>query len=84
MGLPLKQVEAAALELSMRERAQLASCLIASRDEDVTEDSFEVERAWDERISHTSAPSLLAVLLCVTACGDDLTSPPCTGPGRSL
>lgn len=49
MGLPLKQLEAEALELSLRERAQLAHRLIASLDE-ATDDPAEVERAWEEEI----------------------------------
>jgi hypothetical protein len=36
MDLPLKQLEAEALELSVQERAQLAHRLIVSLDEDVT------------------------------------------------
>lgn len=55
MGLPLKQVEAAALELSVRERAQLAHRLIVSLDDDVTDDPAEVQRAWDEEISRRLA-----------------------------
>jgi putative addiction module component (TIGR02574 family) len=55
MGLPLKQLEAEALELSVRERAQLVQRLIVSLDEDVTEDPAEVERAWDEEISRRLA-----------------------------
>jgi putative addiction module component (TIGR02574 family) len=50
MGLPLKQVEAAALDLPLRERAQLAHRLLASLDEDVEEDQEEVERAWEEEL----------------------------------
>jgi putative addiction module component (TIGR02574 family) len=55
MSLPLKQLEAEALELSVRERAQLAHRLIVSLDEDVMEDPAEVERAWDEEISRRLA-----------------------------
>ena len=50
MGLPLKQVEAEALDLPLRERAQLAHRLIASLDEDVEENQEEVDRAWEEEI----------------------------------
>jgi putative addiction module component (TIGR02574 family) len=55
MGLPLKQLEAEAMELSVRERAQLAHRLIVSLDEDVTDEPAEVERAWDEEISRRLA-----------------------------
>lgn len=55
MSLPLKQVEAEALELSVRERAQLAERLIASLDEEATEDRAEVERAWAEEIKRRVA-----------------------------
>jgi putative addiction module component (TIGR02574 family) len=55
MGLPLKQLEAEALELSVKERAQLVQRLILSLDEDVTEDPAEVERVWDEEISRRLA-----------------------------
>jgi len=50
MSLPLKQIEAEALELSPRERAQLAHRLIVSLDDDVEEDPAEVERAWEDEI----------------------------------
>jgi putative addiction module component (TIGR02574 family) len=50
MGLPLKQLEAEALELPMRERAQLAHRLIVSLDEDAEDDPIEVERAWEDEI----------------------------------
>jgi putative addiction module component (TIGR02574 family) len=50
MGLPLKQLEAEALELSSRERAQLAHRLIVSLDDDVEDDPAEVERAWEDEI----------------------------------
>ena len=50
MSLPLKQLEAEALDLSAQERAQLAHRLILSLDEDVVEDPAEVERAWDDEI----------------------------------
>ena len=43
------QIEAQALELSARERAELAHILIQSLDEAV-EDPAEVERAWEEEI----------------------------------
>lgn len=49
MGLPLKQLEAEALELSSQERAQLAHRLLVSLDEDV-DDPAEVDRAWEEEI----------------------------------
>lgn len=50
MGLPLKQLEAEALELSAVERAQLAHRLIVSLDDDVEDDPAEVERAWADEI----------------------------------
>lgn len=50
MALPLKQLEAEALELPVQERAQLAKSLIASLDQDVDDDPAEVERAWEEEI----------------------------------
>ncbi len=50
MGLPLKQLEAEALELSPQERAQLAHRLIVSLDDDVEDDPAEVERAWEDEI----------------------------------
>lgn len=50
MGLPLKQLEAEALELPPHERAQLAYRLILSLDEDTGEDPADVERAWEEEI----------------------------------
>lgn len=50
MSLPLKQLEAEALELSSQERAQLARRLLVSLDEDVDDDPAEVERAWEEEI----------------------------------
>lgn len=49
MGLPLKQWEAEALELSVRERARLAHCLLVSLD-DEADDPAEVERAWEDEI----------------------------------
>lgn len=50
MSLPLKQLEAEALELSSQERAQLARRLLVSLDEDADDDPAEVERAWEEEI----------------------------------
>ena len=50
MGLPLKRVEAEALELSITERAELAHRLIVSLDEDVDESPADVERAWEDEI----------------------------------
>lgn len=50
MSLPLKQLEAEALELPLRERALLVERLIASLDEDATEDAEDVERAWADEI----------------------------------
>lgn len=50
MGLPLKQLEAEALELPLSERAQLARRLIISLDEDAGEEPDAVERAWEEEI----------------------------------
>jgi putative addiction module component (TIGR02574 family) len=50
MSLPLERLEAEALELTTRERAHLARLLLASLDEDLEEDPFEVERAWELEI----------------------------------
>lgn len=50
MGLPLKRLETEALELPSSDRAQLATRLIASLDEETTDDPAEVERAWGEEI----------------------------------
>lgn len=50
MGLPLKKLEEEALDLPLRERAQLAHRLITSLDEDADDDPAEVERAWEEEI----------------------------------
>jgi putative addiction module component (TIGR02574 family) len=50
MSIPLKQVEAEALELSVRERAQLVQRLIASLDEDAGENPAEIEHAWEAEI----------------------------------
>ena len=50
MSIPLKELEAAALELPIRERAYLAHRLIVSLDEDQTDDPVEVERAWDQEV----------------------------------
>ena len=50
MALPLKQLEAEALELPLQERAQLAQRLIASLDQDTGDDPAEVERAWEDEI----------------------------------
>ena len=50
MSLPLEKLEAEALELPVRERARLAHRLIASLDEDATDDPAEVEGAWEEEI----------------------------------
>lgn len=47
MSLLLEQLEAAALELSLTERARLAHRLLVSLDEDA-EDPAEVEQAWLE------------------------------------
>lgn len=55
MALPLKQLEAEALELPLQERAQLVRRLIASLDQDVDDDPAEVERAWEEEIRHRLA-----------------------------
>lgn len=55
MGLPLKELEVEALELSVRERAQLAHRLIVSLDEDITDSPAEAERAWNEEISRRFA-----------------------------
>ncbi len=50
MGLPLKKIEAEALELSAEERAALAERLIRSLDERTDENPSEVERAWEEEV----------------------------------
>ena len=50
MSLPLEQLETAALDLPVRERAALAHRLIASLDEGPDEDPTEVELAWEEEI----------------------------------
>jgi putative addiction module component (TIGR02574 family) len=51
MGLPLKQLEAEAMELTSQERAELAAALIASLDGvDPDDDPEEIQRAWDEEI----------------------------------
>lgn len=50
MGLPLKKLEAEALELPPEERAELAQRLILSLEDDAEEDPAEVERAWEEEI----------------------------------
>jgi putative addiction module component (TIGR02574 family) len=56
MSLSLKQLEAAALALPLRERAQLVERLIASLDEDATEeDPADVDRAWAEEIQRRVA-----------------------------
>ena len=55
MGLPLKQVEAEALELPPQERAQLVRRLIASLDEEAGVDPDAVERAWGEEIARRMA-----------------------------
>jgi putative addiction module component (TIGR02574 family) len=55
MALPLKQLEAEALELPLQERAQLVGRLIASLDQDADDDPAEVERAWEEEIRHRLA-----------------------------
>jgi putative addiction module component (TIGR02574 family) len=55
MGLPLQRLETEAMQLSSRERAELASRLIASLEEDVTDDPAEVERAWGEEIARRVA-----------------------------
>jgi DNA-binding MarR family transcriptional regulator len=44
MSMPLEQLEAAALELPIRERASLAHRLLESLDDDATEDPLETER----------------------------------------
>jgi putative addiction module component (TIGR02574 family) len=51
MGMPLKRLEAEAMELTSHERAELATALIASLDaEDEDDDPAEVQKAWDEEI----------------------------------
>jgi len=50
VALPLKQLEAEALELPLQDRAQLVQRLIASLDQDAVDDPAEVERAWEEEI----------------------------------
>jgi putative addiction module component (TIGR02574 family) len=50
MGLPLNRIEMEAMELASHERAELATRLIASLDDDAAADPAEVERAWEEEI----------------------------------
>ncbi|HEX2188275.1 MAG TPA: addiction module protein [Longimicrobiaceae bacterium] len=50
MSQLLEKVEAEAMELPPRERAQLVRRLIASLDHADEEDPAEVERAWEEEI----------------------------------
>ena len=50
MGLPLKQLEAEALELPSAERAQLAKTLLASLRDEKGDVPAVVERAWDMEI----------------------------------
>ncbi|CAN5583276.1 hypothetical protein BH24GEM3_BH24GEM3_14440 [soil metagenome] len=50
MSIPLEQLEAGALNLSLNGRARLAQRLLASLDEEEAEDPQEVERAWEEEI----------------------------------
>lgn len=50
MGLPLKQVEAEALELPIQQRAQLVKRLIESLDAEAQEDPAVVEQAWEDEI----------------------------------
>ena len=50
MAVPLKKLEADALELPPHERAELAHRLLISLDEDAAADLVEVERAWAEEI----------------------------------
>lgn len=46
MSLPLERLEAEALELSMEDRARLATRLLESLESEGEEDSEDVERAW--------------------------------------
>lgn len=55
MSIRLKQLEVEALELPVRERAQLAQRLLASLDEYTAEDPAEVERAWELEIQRRLA-----------------------------
>jgi len=48
--MPLKRLEAEAMELTSHERAELATVLIASLDADEEDDPAEVQKAWDEEI----------------------------------
>ena len=51
MSLPLKKLEAAAMELPREERAKLALQLIVSLDDDeASEHPADVETAWSEEI----------------------------------
>jgi putative addiction module component (TIGR02574 family) len=55
MALPLKKLEAEALELSAAERAQLVHRLLLSLDGEAAEDQQEVERAWGQEIARRAA-----------------------------
>ncbi len=55
VALPLKKLEAEAMELSRRERAELAHRLIVSLEEEPSDDPAEVEQAWTEEIQRRVA-----------------------------
>ncbi len=55
VALPLKKLEAEAMELSRRERAELAHRLIVSLEEEASDDPAEVEQAWAEEIQRRVA-----------------------------
>jgi putative addiction module component (TIGR02574 family) len=55
MALPLKKLEAEALELSRQERSQLAHRLIVSLDEEAPDDPAEVAQAWADEIQRRVA-----------------------------
>jgi putative addiction module component (TIGR02574 family) len=50
MAMPLHEVEATALELSLRERAQLITRLVQSLDDPATDDPTRVGSAWGDAI----------------------------------
>ncbi|HET6763702.1 MAG TPA: addiction module protein [Longimicrobiaceae bacterium] len=51
MGTEAERIEQEALQLSREERSRLATVLIASLDDDEgTDDSGEVQRAWDVEV----------------------------------
>jgi len=50
MGIAFDELEAAAMGLPSRQRAELATRLIASLDPEEDDDPAEVEQAWEEEI----------------------------------